>query len=926
MIYLGGLFLALVVLGGPVAIIALIVGQGRLRRRVQELESRVDALAQRKVEVADLSSDRGADPMLSAPSAQSQPTTEQNAGSDHTGAAPATAQPAKVVTAWPGLSGNAESSTSPPVTRPDRIGDFSAWLRDNWVYAVSAVSLGLAGVFLVQYGAEQGLLPPSARVLLALALGAGLIGAGEWVRRRHGDAAANASAYVPSVFSGAGIICMFAGILAARQLYGLIGAELAFAGLLGTAVVAIVLGWFYGPVLAGVGLAGAGVVPFLVGGDAESASWLYAYFALIAAAGLAVDAVRRWGWVSVLALAVGYGGGAALFLVTSGLGGWAMLLAALPFLTVALPQFTLNPTHQRPMITEVMVHGHDTRLLSLPVRLAGGAVALSVLGLFVLTPANATEAAVIYASLAVLALGLLFWTNGAPGLADVAALPALGFIARLLRDGLNGSPLIFDPAHLGAAAPMVPAVTALLLAAGAMTLAFGWRGLKDRDFPILWGLAAAVCAPLAAVILDVFWAASDRLGTYPWALHVIALAAVLTGVAIRFARHDQPDKRRAAYGTLATLSLIALALFLVATKTALTLALGVLIVVAAALDRRFRLPEMSLFISAGLAVLTWRLVVDPGLGWAAEAPIALVLASFGGASIAALAARVLLADTDRPYTKAELGIASWSFLALLANVLIGRWLQDLGGADWQRSHWALALQALPWLTIMLWRLSLLPQAGRLRPVAVGVIGFAATLAAIPIGFAALWFNPLLGDIDSALQYRVFGPPVLDTLALAFGLPGLILLFAAPRLPQVRGLLRLILALIGAALCTIYVGLEIRRFWRGDDLWIPGVTQPELYSYTVALILTGAALLYHALSRGSDGWRRVAMAVIAVTVAKVFLIDASGLTGLTRVFSFLGLGFSLAGLAWLNRWAATRSRPEGTDWPSSSEDDHDSAQK
>jgi uncharacterized membrane protein len=49
-----------------------------------------------------------------------------------------------------------------------------------------------------------------------------------------------------------------------------------------------------------------------------------------------------------------------------------------------------------------------------------------------------------------------------------------------------------------------------------------------------------------------------------------------------------------------------------------------------------------------------------------------------------------------------------------------------------------------------------------------------------------------------------------------------------------------------------------------------------------------------------------MGVIGLTVAKVFLIDASGLSGLTRVFSFLALGLSLAGLAWLNRWAALRS--------------------
>ena len=46
------------------------------------------------------------------------------------------------------------------------------------------------------------------------------------------------------------------------------------------------------------------------------------------------------------------------------------------------------------------------------------------------------------------------------------------------------------------------------------------------------------------------------------------------------------------------------------------------------------------------------------------------------------------------------------------------------------------------------------------------------------------------------------------------------------------------------------------------------------------------------------------------MAKVFLLDAAGLTGLTRVVSFLGLGLSLAGLAWLNRWAGEVSTNRG----------------
>ena len=49
-----------------------------------------------------------------------------------------------------------------------------------------------------------------------------------------------------------------------------------------------------------------------------------------------------------------------------------------------------------------------------------------------------------------------------------------------------------------------------------------------------------------------------------------------------------------------------------------------------------------------------------------------------------------------------------------------------------------------------------------------------------------------------------------------------------------------------------------------------------------------------------------MTVIALAIAKVFLFDISGPTGLLRVFSFLALGLALAGLAWLNRWTANRA--------------------
>ncbi len=45
-------------------------------------------------------------------------------------------------------------------------------------------------------------------------------------------------------------------------------------------------------------------------------------------------------------------------------------------------------------------------------------------------------------------------------------------------------------------------------------------------------------------------------------------------------------------------------------------------------------------------------------------------------------------------------------------------------------------------------------------------------------------------------------------------------------------------------------------------------------------------------------RYASLALLMMTVAKVFLIDLSELTGLYRVASFMGLGLILAGIGYL----------------------------
>lgn len=906
--------LALAVLALPVSIIVLFVKSAGMKARMATLEAQLETLRR------DLATAGSEGLALPTPAAITEPSPNAALPEPVAEATPAPVlEPAEAMaraaavaasSPWDRAKGKAASATAvatPPraasTRQSDRIGTFARWLRQNWVYAISAASLALAGIFFVQYGIERGLLPPGLRVLAALLFGAGLIGAGEWLRRRHGDEGDTSTANLPSVFSGAGLVTVFAAILAARQLYGLIGPQAAFAGHLATAALAVALGWFSGPLLVAVGLLGAAASPFIVSGGSTAGDWLYGYFALIGAVGLAVDAVRRWRWVSALAAVLAYLGAGLVHLGGASLEGAIVFLTAMVLLATILPPLRLIPAHPAPALLPALVA--QRKRPGFAALLAMAAMLASSLCLFFIAATEGDRAMLAFAALAALAVVFLIWAEKAEGLADIALPPMAGFLGALALQGSNGGSLKRD--YLAQSIALRPPESApdltasiLLIMATLITAAFAYRALRPTRWGLPYGLAAVLTAPLAAAALELLWQPALVLGPYPWALHLIALAALMTALALRFARADAPSLRRAAHATLSALSLIALALFLLTTKTALTLALAVVVLVAAALDRRFRLPEMSLFLQAGSAVLGYRLLADPGLDWALAAPLGQVLLAFGGTIAAMLAALWLLAPLPRPTAKAVAESAAAGLAAILANVLITRWLDTPEGYDLE-THWGLTLNAMPWAVLMLMQLYRARIGGPLTRLRYALAALGGLVAAGGVGLAITLGNPLFTYAPEQTGALVRGPLVLDSLLLAYGLPGLILLLAAWKLPGV-GRLRLGFLGLGAALLALYAALEIRRFWQGDWLGIPGVTQPELYTYTLALMLLGAALLYQAIARRSHRLRRIAMAVIALVVAKVFLLDAAGLTGLTRVASFAGLGLSLAGLAWLNRWA------------------------
>ncbi len=120
------------------------------------------------------------------------------------------------------------------------------------------------------------------------------------------------------------------------------------------------------------------------------------------------------------------------------------------------------------------------------------------------------------------------------------------------------------------------------------------------------------------------------------------------------------------------------------------------------------------------------------------------------------------------------------------------------------------------------------------------------------------------------------------------------------------------------LILIAVSFEIHSYWwfqrwRGGtyrglrDYWMYAQ-----FSYSAFFMLFGAALLAIGFVKRSAFLRWQALILLAVTVAKVFLVDTSQLSGGVRILSFIGLGVLLLCVSFVYQrdWLNLRGQKEG----------------
>ena len=165
---------------------------------------------------------------------------------------------------------------------------------------------------------------------------------------------------------------------------------------------------------------------------------------------------------------------------------------------------------------------------------------------------------------------------------------------------------------------------------------------------------------------------------------------------------------------------------------------------------------------------------------------------------------------------------------------------------------------------------------------------------LALGVSGVFLGQLIALNPVFTGEHVGDLPVLNKLTLGFLAPAALMMLIARELDGSEALRQLRLATMAGALVLafVWVTLETKHAFQGQRLVAWHRSDAEYYAYSVVWLAFAFVLLAAGLWRRQAALRHAALAVLLITVLKVFISDLAGLQGLYRVASFLGLGLSL----------------------------------
>ncbi|MGP0059444.1 MAG: DUF2339 domain-containing protein [Beijerinckiaceae bacterium] len=794
----------------------------------------------------------------------------------------------------------------PPASLEERLGT-------RWAVWIGGVALGLGGLLLVRYSVEQGWFGPSARIFAGFLFAAGLVIAGEVLRRRQ-RAGTPTSGQIPAVLTAAGTVAAFGTVYAAHALYHFIGPGPAFLALGFLGLATMLAAALHGPALAGLGLLGAFVAPLLVQSETPDPWPVVIYIGFVTASAYGLARLRFWLWLALSAAAGSLLWGLVLQSANASGGVSAELFHALlqSLLAIALFVYGRRPAEpDRAADFDAIGWALPSTFALLTLVTLGHSVSAGGFGAAAVTVALAAAVPLAASGLMFAEVAALTLTAGALVLAILIIWPNVPVqslsvsVSKAFWPAPNGSP------GFGAFA-----VLTILPLAAAVTLRLV-RSPNLRALPAALYAGAATLAPLAGLVIA-YLRLKASAGSMLFAAIAAALAFVFSFAATVLHNRLQARNEPAFHlglGAFAAAALAALSFGLVFAldRGMLTVAFALAALGASFVDHRLNIPALRWGVAGLGAIVAARLAIDPRVVGADLGTVPIfnwLLWGYGVPALAfAIAAELMRPrGEDQPVHVAQgLAILFAAFLVFfeIRHAVHGGDPFAPGSSLVEQGLLATAAFGYAILTTRLDALRTNPVL-RAASLGFGVISFGLTLFGLLMAA-----NPLF--TDTPLE----GGPLLNELALAYLLPAalayLLARFARGVRPDWYG--------VGARICLhvlvfAFLNLELRRLFEGPELWLFGtylkirVSDAELYAYSALWLGLGIAYLGYGLLRHSTQARLISGLLVAASVFKVFVFDLASLQGILRALSFIGLGLVLMGVGFIyQKFVFARRTPQ-----------------
>ncbi len=786
--------------------------------------------------------------------------------------------------------------------RESRSGGLEQALAGRWFVVIGGIAVALGGLLFVKYAHDNGLIPPILRIIIGYAFAAALAYAGENVRRNRAD---GVSDHVPAALSAAGLVIAFGVTYAAYALYGIFSPAVCFPLLVAIGLAALWLSRRQGPLIAALGLIGSFASPALVPSEHPNAWGFFAYLIVIVSASFYELRLRPWWWLGYAAIAGAFAWG--LLWMHGGLFEQSHVIPAAIFAYALAFAASFLPRGYAILKDDV---GTFAALKSVtpPLQLAAVGVLAAVLILAsVVVNASYTTAALALFLMAMALLSAFGWLKPQNNIA--AALAAvLTLLLFMAWPDVSEFVPAFDERGFWVLVPQLvepSRFVSWMIAAGTAFTALGILGVIKKPGIRYWDSLTA-----GASVLFVFgaWAKAEfALSETSWAVGAaIASAPVFYAAWSLRARVGEAAGTQAIWNLLVATALLAV---FVADRLFdhvwLTLALAALVLAFAWLARHFDSRAPAAIAAALASFVALRLFFgrefwsdQPMLPLAAHWPIY----GYGIPAILFwLASRQLASPRDDKPRVALEGLSLGLLISLISlelRVVIG------GGITREKFTVAeLGSHVVAWLGAAFG----LAYRQKLYSGFVARWGTLALVAASTLVLLALLtgFNPVFtGD-------PLIGGIFVNSLWLGFLLPAALLAVIInrdgwlSRAPQ-----RTALAGLAMVLVMTFATLMVKNLYHGPRLVPEFISDAESYTVSLVWLAMGVAAFVAGLRIDRQSVRLGGIIVLILTVLKVFILDLSGLTGLWRIASLMGLGFCLIGIGWLYTRFAVHKQQAG----------------